>query len=71
MFGELYGWSVSEVLDLTLPEVSLLQDAITERMKRTEKAMNKDSKSSSNYSKGPKKKIENVLGKYERMGLVE
>lgn len=71
MFGELYGWSVSEVLDLTLPEITLLQDAITERMKRTEKAASRDSKTGPNYSKGPKKKIENVLGKYQRMGLVE
>ncbi len=71
MFGELYGWNVAEVLNLTLPEITLLQDAITARMKRTEKAMDSDKRKGPNYSKGPKKKLENVLGKYQKMGLVE
>lgn len=72
MFGDTYGWTVSDVLDLTLPEVNLLQDALIARVKRMERAMEKKEKGPhSNAFSAPRKKLENVLGKYKKMGLVE
>ena len=72
MFGDTYGWTVDFVLDLTIPEVELLQDAMLSRLKKQNAANDNATKSSkSNFKRGgPKKNIQDVMGKMKRMGVV-
>jgi len=72
LFGDTYGWTVDEVLNLTIPEVELLQDAMLARLKKINAANEDAAKNSkSNFKRGgPKKRIENVMGKMKRLGVV-
>ena len=65
LFAFEYGWTLPEILDLTNEEVLLMQGAMEHRYKLQEKAQKDAEKSGGRGKSGPKKKIQDVLGKYK------
>lgn len=67
-FASQYGWTIPQILNLTLEEVNLLAKSASERIKATYGTGSKTSSKAEEPKE--KRKLEDALDKMERLGKV-